>query len=88
MSRPTALKFTGTIIERKDDQGNVVGREAERYYQGVPARDLDAGDIAHLDDARIAEITAQQADGSPPLYVDASPEKPASKPAGAEKGKP
>ncbi len=85
----TALKFMGTIVERKDEHGNVVGREAERHYQGVPARDLDEQDIVQfgLDAKRIKEITSVQADGSPPLYEDASPEKPASKPAAAEKGK-
>lgn len=87
MSKPTALKFTGAILERKDDQGNVIGREADRYYQGIPARDLDESDIAQIEPKRLKEIMAEQADGSPPLYVDASPDKPASKPAAAEKGK-
>lgn len=86
MSKPTALRFTGTIIERKDDAGNVIGRDVERWYEGVPARDLDEQDIAQLDAARIKEITAPQADGSPPLYVDASPDKPAGKPAEKAKG--
>lgn len=86
MSRPIALRYTGKIKEARNAAGNVVRREPTRSYQGVPARDLTERDIARLSDEQLAEITAKQADGTPPLYVDATPRKPADK-APAEKGK-
>jgi hypothetical protein len=74
MAKPTALKFTGRMIETRNDKGDVIRREPERFYQGVPARNLDEADIAALDARRLKEIMAPQADGSKPLYEDASPE--------------
>lgn len=57
--RPTALKFLGTYA----DYGN--GRmEPDRFLYGIPARDLDAGDILLLTDEDLLRIASVQ----PPLY--------------------
>lgn len=83
MAKPTRLRFVGAMIDKKDKDGNVIGQSPERWYEGVPARDLDESDLAGMDAARIKVLTGLQADGSDPLYVDDSPK--AEKPA-AEKG--
>lgn len=79
MAKPTRLRFVGAINETKDQDGNVIARRADRWYEGVPARDLDESDLADLDAATIKTLVGPQADGSDPLYVDDSPkaEKPA-----------
>lgn len=84
MAKPTRLRFVGAMLDKTDQAGNVIGQSAERWYEGVPARDLEETDLAEFDDATVKMLTGQQADGSDPLYVDDSPK--ASKPA-AEKGK-
>ena len=84
MAKPTRLRFVGAIVEKKDRDGNVIGRHPERWYEGVPARDLEESDLVDIDAATIKMLTGPQADGSNPLYVDDSPK--ADKPA-AEKGK-
>lgn len=66
MARPTRLKYTGNLREVKDDAGNVIRIEADRYFGGVPARDLDDEDIAQLSDDELANILG----GGDPLYVD------------------
>lgn len=55
-SRPERLTYTGT------------GRE---WFPGVPVRDLEAADIAALDDATIAEITTPNPDTGRALYEEA-----------------
>lgn len=89
MAKPTRLRFVGAITETKDADGNVVRREPDRWYEGVPARDLDESDLASFDAAQIKVLTGPQAGGGKPLYVDDSPadeSAKADKPA-AEKGK-
>lgn len=66
MSKPTRLKYTGTVVELKDDDGNVIGRKASAWFDGVPTRDLDEADIADLDVDTLKKITG----GPNPLYVD------------------
>lgn len=56
------------------------GGEHGRYYSGVPARDLEAADIAQLSDEEYARITG----GPDPVYRAEVPA--AAKPAGKEKG--
>lgn len=84
MAKPTRLRFVGAITETKDQDGNVIRRQPDRWYEGVPARDLDESDLADMDAARIKMLTGPQADGGKPLYVDDSPK--ADMPP-AEKGK-
>lgn len=57
MKRPEKLKFRGSY----DASG-----QPDRYFAAVPARDLDATDIALLTDEQIKDITG----GPDPLYVD------------------
>lgn len=70
MAKPTRLRYTGHVRKITDDDGNVVAVEADRFFAGVPARNLDEADIAQLDAATLKTIMG----GSNPLYVDDSPE--------------
>lgn len=79
MAKPTRLRFVGAMIDKKDQHGNVIGQHPDRWYEGVPARDLEESDLADVDAAQIKVLTGPQADGSDPLYVDDSPK--ADKPA-------
>lgn len=46
------------------------------YFTGVPARDLEAGDIAELTDEQYADITG----GPAPLYIEPVSQKPPKEP--------
>lgn len=59
MERPTRLLFRGSY----QDYGNGY-LEPDRHLPGIPARDLDASDIALLSDEQLADALA----GADPLY--------------------
>jgi hypothetical protein len=63
MKRPERLLFKG----KKGADGRPVA-----YYPGVPARNLEAADIARLSDEQIKDITA----GEAPMYVAPEPKAP------------
>jgi hypothetical protein len=67
MARPTALTFNGEMIPITwDESGEAIAFGPDRFFSGVPARDLDEEDIARLDDATLASITG----GETPLYSE------------------
>jgi hypothetical protein len=66
MARAKRLKFTG----RYDANG-----QPDRWFSGIPARDLDEREVKQLSDEDYATITG----GDSPLYVDAEPRKAAPK---------
>jgi hypothetical protein len=51
------------------DDGSVITTEPDRFFSGVPARDLEAADIANLTDEQLASITGTPPGGDP-LYTD------------------
>ena len=63
MARPRRLRWVGAV--------GPDGRP-ERWFAAVPARGLDADDIARLGPAVVAEITG----GAEPLYVADDGEEP------------
>lgn len=65
-ARPKALKYRGKMLEAKDLDGNVVMRGPDRFYTGIPARDLDEADIAQLSDEQLKNAMG----GDDPLYVE------------------
>lgn len=75
MARPTKLRFTS---------GYTTEGEPLRFFANIPARDLDEGDIAALDEAAIKNITG----GPDPLYVDPDAGKAETKKAGTKKAAP
>ena len=84
MSKPTRLHYTGRLIDRGDGI-----KAPDRYFMGVPARNLDEADIALLDAATLKNIMG----GEHPLYVDPDAEaeddaKKGSAPAAASKDAP
>lgn len=58
MARPKTLHYTGKIANGQPD----------RFFFGVPARDLDESDIAQLSDEQVRDIQKAPKDGSA-LYV-------------------
>ena len=60
MARAKTLRFTG----KYDANG-----QPDRWFNGVPARDLDAAEVAALSDEEYANITG----GPTPLYVAPKP---------------
>lgn len=70
-ARPKRLLYQGTVWPVRDEHGEVIDVKADRRFDGVPARDLDAEDIARLDDATLVNITG----GPDPLYVEPAPDK-------------
>lgn len=77
MARAKTLRFTG----KRNAQG-----EPDRWFVGVPARDLDAVEVKQLSDEDYTNITG----GTSPLYVDAAaaPKADARKPAAGAKKAP
>src|SRR5437016_7764481 len=71
MAKPTRLKYQGEVREIKDDKGDVIGLEPDRFYAGVPARDLDEADLAELSSDEVKHLTS----GDDPLYVDPDAER-------------
>jgi bacteriocin-like protein len=71
MARPTRLTYQGTIEDVYDEDSTIIGHAPDRFFTGVPARDLAAEDIAQLSDEELAQITG----GDDPLYAD--PDAPA-----------
>ena len=71
--RPQALKFKGKYIT--DADGN---KHPDRHFQGVPARDLDALDIAGIGDDEWEQVKANMKRDDP-LYevVEVEEEAPA-----------
>lgn len=70
MAKPKKLKYQGTVVEVTHPDGQVRA-EPDRYYPGVPARNLDEEDIAALSDDEIKDIMS----GPDPLYVDPDAER-------------
>lgn len=69
-SRPKQLIYQGAQVPlAMAEDGTVTTWTVDRYFPGVPARDLDEGDIANLSDAQLDEITADPKNGQGPLYV-------------------
>lgn len=60
-TRPKALKFTG--MYRDFGNGKI---EPDRFFNGIPARDLDEADIAELTDDQLKDAMG----GRDPLYVE------------------
>lgn len=69
MARAKALKFTG----RYDASG-----QPDRWFSGIPARNLDAAEVKGLSDEEYANATG----GADPLYVadESTPKTPAPRP--------
>lgn len=62
MARPKTLIYLGKEGPRKGD-----------WFTDVPARDLDANDIAALTDEQLANILGSPDNGLGPLYVEPEP---------------
>lgn len=75
MARAKTLKFTG----KYDASG-----QPDRWFTGIPARDLDVMEVKGLSDEEYANITG----GDSPLYVDAAAKTAAKAPATKPKATP
>ena len=75
MARAKTLKFTG----KYDASG-----QPDRWFTGIPARDLDVMEVKGLSDEEYANITG----GDSPLYVDAAAKTAAKAPATKPKAAP
>jgi hypothetical protein len=64
VAKPKALKFKGRTT--KNELGSDV---PDRYFSGVPARDLGPVDIARLDAETLKTIMTDPGNGDGPLYV-------------------
>lgn len=58
-------------------QGKPGSKREGDFFYGIPARDLDAPDIAALDDAQYRDATGDPGNGLGPLYVEPKPKAPA-----------
>lgn len=69
-NRPKRLKYTGQMIPVWNaDQTDVIGEQPYEYFLGIPARDMDEGDIAALDEAQMETVRLNAA-GPSPIYLD------------------
>lgn len=67
-ARPTKLIYQGKeVVTATDEHGKPTAVSPDRFFHGVPARDLNEDDIARLSDEDLKDIMG----GNEPLYVAA-----------------
>lgn len=69
-NRPKRLKYTGQMIPVWNaDQTAVIGEQPYEHFPGIPARDMDAADVAALSDEQMETVRLNAA-GPSPIYLD------------------